>query len=102
MEGRTYRYFRGKPLYPFGHGLSYTRVQLFGSDGRKRAHDAPHAARVHVTVENTGERAGDEVVQIYLSDLEATVPRSDSPVGRLRTRPSGTRSRRTPDLRYST
>ena len=74
MEGRTYRYFRGKPLYPFGHGLSYTRFSYSDLAVENGAQDAPHAARVHVTVENTGERAGDEVVQIYLSDLEASAP----------------------------
>ncbi len=71
MEGRTYRYFRGKPLYPFGYGLSYTR---FGY-GRLRL-DAPRIAdngtlKVQVDVSNTGKRAGDEVVQVYVRRLAA-------------------------------
>ncbi|HET6396825.1 MAG TPA: glycoside hydrolase family 3 C-terminal domain-containing protein [Pseudoxanthomonas sp.] len=70
MRGRTYRYFGGEPLYPFGHGLSYTR---FGYSGlrldRERA-GAQDAVRVSVTVKNEGTRAGDEVVQLYLAPLE--------------------------------
>lgn len=71
MEGRTYRYFRGTPLYPFGHGLSYTR---FGYD-RLRL-DAPRISadgrmKVEVDVTNAGKRAGDEVVQLYVRRLQA-------------------------------
>ncbi|WP_242892800.1 glycoside hydrolase family 3 protein [Stenotrophomonas maltophilia] len=66
MEGRTYRYFRGTPLYPFGHGLSYTRfdygalrldADTIGADGR---------LGVTVDVTNAGTRSGDEVVQLYV------------------------------------
>ncbi len=80
MEGRTYRYFRGEPLFPFGYGLSYTRFaysNLRLSEDRitldNTAMDAP-ALTVSVDVQNTGERAGDEVVQMYLTDLQASVP----------------------------
>jgi beta-glucosidase len=71
MEGRTYRYFRGTPLYPFGYGLSYTRFDY----GRLRL-DAPRIAdngtlKVQVDVTNTGKRAGDEVVQLYVRRLPA-------------------------------
>ncbi len=55
---RTYQYFEATPLYPFGHGLSYTGFRY----GRVRV-DAP--LRVSVPVTNTGDRAGDEVVQLY-------------------------------------
>lgn len=70
MKGRTYRYFEGEPLYPFGHGLSYTR---FGYSGLTldRTKAGP-ADRVQATVrlKNTGQRAGDEVVQLYLKPLD--------------------------------
>ncbi|MET0549180.1 MAG: glycoside hydrolase family 3 C-terminal domain-containing protein [Xanthomonas sp.] len=71
MEGRTYRYFRGTPLYPFGHGLSYTRFDY----GKLRL-DAPRIAddgrlTVQVEVANTGTRAGDEVAQLYVRRLAA-------------------------------
>ncbi|MDZ4768206.1 MAG: glycoside hydrolase family 3 C-terminal domain-containing protein, partial [Chloroflexota bacterium] len=63
MTGRTYRYFNGDALYPFGYGLSYTRFTF--SD----LHVTPAAAGVHVSliVENVGERAGTEVFQVYTS-----------------------------------
>ena len=74
MEGHTYRYFHGAPLYPFGHGLSYTTF-AYGVLGLSQATVAPgEAVEVTVSVENTGERAGDEVVQLYLKDREASVP----------------------------
>ena len=73
VSGHTYRYFKKEPLYPFGYGLSYT---TFGYDSlrlgdRYRTGDT---LRVSVKVENTGTIAGDEVVQLYLSNLSATVP----------------------------
>ncbi|HSE24825.1 MAG TPA: glycoside hydrolase family 3 C-terminal domain-containing protein [Pyrinomonadaceae bacterium] len=67
MTGRTYRYFKGKPLYPFGYGLSYT---TFSYDDLRLSKDVIKAGdplSVEVTVANTGKRAGDEVVQVYLS-----------------------------------
>ena len=66
MKGRTYRYFEGEPLYPFGHGLSYTTFgysDLTVSNAPIHAGDPLHAS---VTVTNTGKLAGDEVVQLYL------------------------------------
>jgi beta-glucosidase len=66
MEGRTYRYFKGDPLYPFGYGLSYTTFSysnLSLPDAPIRAGEPLHAS---VTVTNTGKVAGDEVVQLYL------------------------------------
>jgi beta-glucosidase len=74
MEGHTYRYFRGVPLYPFGHGLSYTTF-AYGNLVLSDLTLAPAVElTVSVTVENTGERAGDEVVQLYLKDQVASVP----------------------------
>ncbi len=73
MDGRTYRFFRGEPLYPFGHGLSYTRFKysdLKISQGRVSPTDT---VTVSATVENSGDRPGDEVVQLYVKDVEASV-----------------------------
>jgi beta-glucosidase len=62
MQNRTYRYFRGTPLYPFGYGLSYTRFE-YSAPALSRDGDT-HV--VTVKVSNVGERDGDEVVQLYL------------------------------------
>jgi beta-glucosidase len=67
MKGRTYRYFDGKPLYPFGYGLSYTTFSYRGLRFPKKAINAGDPLSAEVTVENTGKRQGDEVVQLYLS-----------------------------------
>ena len=76
MAGRTYRYMTAEPLYPFGFGLSYTRF-----DYRDLRLNAEHIAAgqtvgLEFVLMNVGATAGDEVAQIYLSDLEAsaTVP----------------------------
>ncbi|SDQ31455.1 beta-glucosidase [Pseudoxanthomonas sp. CF125] len=84
MKGRTYRYFTGTPLYPFGHGLSYATF----------AYDAPRLStptlkageplRASVRVRNSGERTGDEVVQIYLERVHSEPPqRLQSPIRSL-------------------
>lgn len=74
MKGRTYRYFTGQPLYPFGFGLSYT---TFGYGDLKIPEQIAPGAELPVSVKvtNTGKRAGDEVVQLYLSDEKASTPR---------------------------
>ena len=64
MAGRTYRYFAGKPLYPFGFGLSYT---TFRYSKPRLAADSAGGRNVTVQVANTGRRAGDEVVELYVS-----------------------------------
>ena len=66
MANRTYRYFMGKPLYPFGYGLSYTKFSY--SDLSVPTHPivAGQPVVADVTVMNTGKIAGDEVVQVYL------------------------------------
>ena len=66
MKGRTYRYFEGTPLYPFGYGLSYTTFSYSGLNGPGAAVAAGSAANFDVTVTNTGARAGDEVAELYL------------------------------------
>ena len=74
MSGRTYRYFAGKPEYPFGHGLSYTRFRY--SDVRIEAAQltAGKPQRVAVKVRNDGAVAGDEVVQLYVSPERRDAP----------------------------
>ena len=66
MEGRTYRYFTGKPLYPFGYGLSYTTFSYSDLSVPRTAVNAGDPVSADVTVTNTGKVAGDEVVQLYL------------------------------------
>ncbi|HAH26293.1 MAG TPA: glucan 1,4-alpha-glucosidase, partial [Prolixibacteraceae bacterium] len=74
MEGRTYRYFRQTPLYPFGFGLSYTK---FAYSDLKMPAEAKMGDPIKVSakVTNTGDRDGDEVVQLYLTDEKASSPR---------------------------
>ena len=66
MTGRTYRYFKGEPLYPFGYGLSYTSF-AYDSLVSDDAVASDGTLEVTVGVTNTGDRAGDEVVQLYVS-----------------------------------
>jgi beta-glucosidase len=73
MKGRTYRYFDGEPLYAFGHGLSYTRFG-YGNLQLPESVVAGEGVSVSVDVENAGPRAGEEVVQLYLTDVDAEVP----------------------------
>jgi len=74
MEGRTYRYFRGEPLFPFGYGLSYTTFAYRNLQLSARAIAPGETLTIGVDVQNVGERAGDEVVQLYVSDVAASVP----------------------------
>ena len=81
MKGRTYRYMTKEPMYPFGFGLSYTDFE-FSSAGPASLELAPgQSTRLTVTVRNTGKTAAEEVVQLYVSDLESSV---DVPVSSLR------------------
>jgi beta-glucosidase len=73
MEGRTYRYFRGEPLYPFGLGLSYTKF-VYSDLKFAKSINAGQGLKVTATVQNVGKTAGDEVMQMYIQDLAATVP----------------------------
>ncbi|WP_303829945.1 glycoside hydrolase family 3 C-terminal domain-containing protein [Asticcacaulis taihuensis] len=67
MKGRTYRYFKGKVLYPFGHGLSYTNFTYDKPTLSAKTLKAGDAATASVTVHNSGKQDGDEVVQLYLA-----------------------------------
>ncbi|HTY51212.1 MAG TPA: glycoside hydrolase family 3 C-terminal domain-containing protein [Steroidobacteraceae bacterium] len=66
MAGRTYRYFGGEPLYPFGYGLSYTRFAYSNAHLSRTAVSPDQDVEVAVDVTNAGSLAGDEVVQLYL------------------------------------
>ena len=72
MQGRTYRYLQREPLYPFGYGLSYTRFEYADARVSRARIGAGDDVEISATVKNTGARAGDEVVQLYLKDLEAS------------------------------
>ena len=74
MKGRTYRYFAQEPLYPFGYGLSYTRFGYADLIVPEKA-VAGEKVIIRVSVTNIGKIAGDEVVQLYLSDEKASTPR---------------------------
>ena len=67
MQNRTYRYFKDKPLYPFGYGLSYTTFSYSDLTLPKSAIGAGNPLTAEVTVTNTGKREGDEVAELYLS-----------------------------------
>src|SRR6185369_13729430 len=73
MEGRTYRFFKGEPLYPFGHGLSYTRFKYSGLSVSSSSVAAGEKVAVSAEVENAGSREGDEVVQLYVTHVNASV-----------------------------
>jgi beta-glucosidase len=72
-HGRTYMYYQGEPLYPFGYGLSYTTFRY----GKPKLLSRPtdDTLRVSVTVKNVGPRDGDEVVQLYVRYLDSAVDR---------------------------
>ena len=67
MARRTYRYFDGEPLYPFGFGLSYTSFTYSDPKVNRSSISADDAVTVSVDVTNTGVMEGDEVVQLYLT-----------------------------------
>ncbi len=76
-SGRIYDYvdLSGKPLFPFGHGLSYTTFAYRDLRVNPAQIGLQETAEVSLVVENTGERAGDEVVQLYVRDVVASVAR---------------------------
>jgi beta-glucosidase len=74
MNGRTYRYFGGTPLYPFGYGLSYTTFEYSGLSLSKSVIGEGDSIQVAVNVKNTGRYDGDEVVQLYVKILTSREP----------------------------
>ena len=65
MKGRTYRYFKGEALYPFGYGLSYTQFHVAQPRLEK---SGKIGGKLIVEVQNTGKRDGDEILQVYVKD----------------------------------
>jgi beta-glucosidase len=80
-SGQTYLYFEGSPLFPFGHGLSYTSFRYDDLRLSRSSVGAGGTVRVSVDVTNTGRRAGDEVVQLYTHQRSS---RDTVPVQQLR------------------
>jgi beta-glucosidase len=81
MKGRTYRYMEEEPLYPFGYGLSFTTFEYSNLKLSRETINAGESINISVNVKNTGHVAGDEIVQLYIKDLEASV---DVPIHELR------------------
>jgi len=74
MSNRTYRYFSGKPLYAFGHGLSYTRFDFKSGKLEAKKVPAHGTAKVMFTLKNSGQRDGDDVAQVYFRHVNSRVP----------------------------
>ncbi len=72
MEGRTYRYMTQEPLFPFGFGLSYTTFEYSGLKVSKSKLSPTDSLVAEVTVRNSGKVSGDEVVQLYITDIAAS------------------------------
>jgi beta-glucosidase len=75
MEGKTYRYFKGEPLFAFGYGLSYTKFDYSSIAGSKSI-KAGEPVKLSVTVTNSGDFDGDEVVQAYCVQPEFVATRA--------------------------
>src|SRR5450755_2847004 len=75
-NGRTYMYFKGEPLYPFGYGLSYTTFQYANLKLSKARLPKTGQLTISVDAKNTGGRQGDEVVQLYVTHLGSKVERA--------------------------
>ena len=74
-KGRTYMYFKGKPLYPFGFGLSYTHFSYKASKASGKRLSAGKIIQVSVNIANTGARDGDEIVQLYVRFAHSKIVR---------------------------
>ncbi|MDO5974548.1 glycoside hydrolase family 3 C-terminal domain-containing protein [Flavivirga jejuensis] len=72
MKGRTYRYYKGDALYPFGYGLSYTNFEYKKLKLSKSKMSTTDSCKASVVVTNNGNYTGDEVVQLYVKDLESS------------------------------
>ena len=80
MDGRTYRYFEGTPLYPFGYGLSYTSFEYGKARLSKQSVRAGSGVDITIPVTNSGTLDGEEVVQVYVKSLD----NPDAPIKSLK------------------
>jgi beta-glucosidase len=69
-KGRTYRYFKGKPLYPFGFGLSYSKFTYGKASVNKTVLPLKNTLKLSLNLKNTSQVAGEEVVQVYIRNLQ--------------------------------
>ena len=67
MKNRTYRYFKGEPLFPFGYGLSYTRFEYTNLKINPKKPHSNQSIQISVELKNVGNEPGDEVIQLYIS-----------------------------------
>jgi beta-glucosidase len=74
MKNRTYRYYDGKPLFAFGHGLSYTRFYYENPALDEVSYTPLDTVKVSFKLENSGSRDGDEVAQVYFRHVKSAVP----------------------------
>jgi beta-glucosidase len=74
MTNRTYRYFSGKPLFAFGHGLSYTKFSYQAPKLNSPTLSARDTLKVSFELKNAGSRAGDEVAQVYFRHVNSALP----------------------------
>jgi len=94
-HGRTYMYFKGEPLYPFGYGLSYTTFRYANLKASSARVAKDGAITVSVDVTNAGSRTGDDVVQLYVKHLGSKVARPDEELKgfqRVRLKPNETKT----------
>ncbi|WP_404601098.1 glycoside hydrolase family 3 protein [Dyella lipolytica] len=94
MQGRTYRYFSGTPLYPFGYGLSYTHFAYSQPQLSSVELQAGASLTVSATVRNDGDRSGDEVVQVYLDAPDSALAPRHTLVGFRRVHLAAAETRR--------
>jgi beta-glucosidase len=83
-KARTYMYFDGPVLFPFGHGLSYTTYEYSNLKLNKKAYDANDTVTVSVDVRNAGDRDGAEIVQVYFSKVLQGKQRDNKPIRQLK------------------
>ncbi len=74
MSNRTYRYFNGKPVFAFGHGLSYTKFDYTAAALDKSKYTAGDTVKISFPLKNSGARDGDEVAQVYFRHVNSAVP----------------------------
>ncbi len=94
-NGRTYMYFKGEPLYPFGYGLSYSAFKYSNLKTGTANLSTKGEMNITIDVTNTGSREGDEVVQLYIKHLGSKVLRPGKELkgfGRITLKPNETRT----------